>query len=301
MRIRVSVWLVALISLLVPAIDATSTTSAVSSNVGASSLSLFQKSWQTYKAVVSADLMEHASMTKKISEVIHEWIEDRSSKGYLKSDISIADLGCGDLALLGPVYKSLSLELLCGVDMSLAALELAQIAYQHSPDIGSENSSSLWINADLLSWARTVSAVQGVDGSSDSAGATDGLGLQKFDIIVCAFSVHHLNDEDKIKFLEAIVNNRLKEGGMILMADIFRIKDEDRDEYLQRFSSHIDVTWNTISATEKVSIIKHVTENDFPASLQEFQMSMVPKCGLTGELVWSDTGDFEKLVVLKRI
>lgn len=270
----------------------TSTSAAsTSNNIGPSSLELFQNSWITYRTVVNADLMEHKSMTQKLSDAINSWINDRALDGTSPSSpISIADLGCGDLALLGPVYKSLPLKLFCGVDMSLSALSHARLAFAGQSDISTSEAttSTAWLNDDILSWAKTIEM-----GSDDETRC-----VQKFDIIVCAFSVHHLDDDDKTKILTALVSNKLNKGGVILMADIFRIGNEDRDEYIERFRSHIEANWNVISPDQKIEVVKHVTENDFPASLQHFMSDIAPSCGLNCDLLWSDTADFEKLLKL---
>ena len=292
----------AMIASMMVSFDPSTASSLSSNNVGASSLEMFQQSWQTYKSVVNADLMEHASLTRKISEVVHEWIDHTSNSDKARTDLSVADLGCGDLALLGPLYSSLPLTAFHGVDMSLPALKLAQEAFQ----IASENSdfdshgrylSVSWKNEDLLQWARGIEAEYGADGSAVNVAETQ----QKFDIIICAFSAHHLNDQDKIRFLQALKSNRLKTNGMILMADIFRIEEEDRDSYITRFGNHIETTWNSISKPDLVAVLKHVRENDYPASLQDFITSMSPACDLSCEVVWGDTGNFEKLVVLKAL
>ena len=285
---------------IVVSIDVLAVAGSSSNNVGASSLEMFQKSWQTYKAVVTADLMEHASMTKKISEVVHIWMEHMSISDNPSADISIADIGCGDLALLGPLYKSLPLKSFHGVDMSLSALNLAQKAFQLTSEDGvldsnAANIQTKWINEDLLRWAGNVQIEQTADGDVVDMIESQ----QKFDIIICAFSVHHLNDEDKIRFLQALKSNKLKPKGMILMADIFRTGEEDRESYLTRFGNHIQATWNSISETDQASVLKHVRENDYPASLKDFVSLIAPACDLSCEVVWGDTANFEKLVVLR--
>jgi 2-polyprenyl-3-methyl-5-hydroxy-6-metoxy-1,4-benzoquinol methylase len=299
MKIKMmAIFVIAVLSTFV-SISTSTTTGSVSNNVGSSSLEMFRNSWSTYKTVVHADLMEHKSLTVKITEAIHHWIDSVSNaRSSAVEDIAIADLGCGDLALLAPLYKSLPLKTFCGVDMSLSALTLAQAAFSASSDLSaSSKPRTLWLNDDLLNWAKTIEVDQTAGGSLSSEHS----GIEKFDIILCAFSVHHVNDEDKQRFLTAIVNNKLKAGGMILMADIFRIENEDRDSYIERFASHIEVNWGVITATQKIEVLKHVRENDFPASLDYFMLHTAPECGLSCELLWSDTGDFEKLLMMRRI
>ena len=271
-----------------------------SNNAGLTSLEMFQKSWTTYKTVVQADLMEHKSMTARIKQAIDSWIENHSIlNNSPKINISVADLGFGDLALLGPVYRALPLQLFCGVDMSLPALKLAQkefdISSHHSTaEELSSKPETLWLNEDLLSWSRTIEVDQIADGSLSNNSR-----IQQFDIIVCTFSVHHLSDEDKKKVLVSLSGNKLKKGGIILMADIFMIENEDRNAYIARFLNHITHNWDVISETQKGELVKHVFENDFPAPLKYFMSHTVPECGLNCELLWSDSSDFEKLLVLK--
>jgi SAM-dependent methyltransferase len=279
-------------------ISTSTITGSLSNNVGSTSLEMFQNSWSTYKTVVHADLMEHKSLTVKITEAIHSWIDSESSARHSPvTDVSVADLGCGDLALLAPLYGSLPLKMFCGVDMSLSALTLAQLAFSGSSDLSSSSSKprTLWLNDDLLNWAKTIEVDQIADGSLSSEHNE----IEKFDIIVCAFSVHHVNDEDKQRFLSAIVSNKLKAGGMILMADIFRIENEDRDSYIERFGNHIEGSWGVVTDAQKTEVLKHVRENDFPASLDYFMLHTAPECGLSCELIWSDTGDFEKLLMMR--
>lgn len=102
MTLRELLLLIALVMSFIISNQSSTIETTVSNNVGASSLDLFQKSWQTYKSVVSSDHMEHSSMTMRIKEIIHDWMHSDSTP---KRDISISDLGCGDLALLGPVYR----------------------------------------------------------------------------------------------------------------------------------------------------------------------------------------------------
>ena len=224
--------------------------------------------------------------------------------------------------------------------MSLPALSLAKIAFENpflgiedvSSDPSSEKSSEVlsdqnigdiedglsasvvrtsWVNEDILSWASNtrqnhlntiqVEQIQGVDGPSISDSSSTPGHIDKYDIVICAFSVHHLNDNDKVKFLKAIIKNKLNKDGIILMADIFRIENEDRDGYISRFGNHIEEKWNTITKQEKIDILSHVRGNDYPASLTHFLSEIAPGCGLSCDVKWSDTGNFEKLVVLRPI
>ena len=49
-----------------------------------------------------------------------------------------------------------------------------------------------------------------------------------------------------------------------------------------------------------ISILTHVLGNDFPAPLEDFVANVVPAVDATAEVLWSDTGDFEKLLLIRR-
>jgi len=226
--------------------EAGSSSGGSSSNLGTSSLELFRRSWLTYKKVVENDHMEHKSMTSELESALRKYVSGRGSTA-----IAIADVGCGDLGLLGPLYRSLapSLTTFTGVDLSEPALDLAQqemAALRSTVDLQ-------WAHEDLLRWssaaptAEAAAAEVGVDGSLALPPST----ATRYDVVICVFSVHHLHDTDKQVFLRNVLKHRLKEGGIVLMADIFLTPNETRDGFMQRFGSHVERTWTSLSAEQK--------------------------------------------------
>lgn len=268
-----------------------------SSNLGSSSLDLFRQSWLTYREVVKQDYMEHSSMTASLEKVLN---------GYVStiSNVAIADIGCGDLALLASMYRKLpTLKAFTGVDLSQPALELAK----RELSILSDTAHLDWIEQDLLSWSRNEqptrqldSADIAPDGSSVTTPLPDGMNTAKFDVVICAFSVHHLHDEGKQEFLNNVFQHRLKENGIILMADIFRTAGETREAYMDRFSTHIEREWKLLTQEQKTSILNHVLSNDFPAPLDTFISTTAANAGATAEVLWSDSANFEKLLLIRR-
>jgi hypothetical protein len=65
-------------------------------NAHDSSLELFETNWRAYRGVVDLDLMEHRALTVAIASLV---------KPLLPPGAAVADLGCGDLALLGVCLK----------------------------------------------------------------------------------------------------------------------------------------------------------------------------------------------------
>ena len=220
---------------------AASGSDAGSSNLGASSMELFRRSWQTYKKVVKADHMEHAAMTSSLSAALRTHLSG-------KVDICVADVGCGDLGLLAPLYRSLAptLAAFTGVDLSEPALAMAQ---QELAEL--QGALALrWAHEDLLQWSAATSteAAVGVDGSLTPPPAP--ASEVRYDVVICAFSVHHLHDMDKQLFLRNVLQHRLKPNGIVLMADVFMKPQETRDGYMQRFGSHVERTWTSLSTEE---------------------------------------------------
>jgi len=57
------------------------------------------------------------------------------------------------------------------------------------------------------------------DGYEDSAGLAEPLLHRKYDFIVATYSLHHLEDGQKVTFLNALLD-RLAANGMLLIGDV---------------------------------------------------------------------------------
>ena len=267
-----------------------------SNNQGVFSLDLFRKNWSAYRKVIEEDYMEHKSMSEQLSSALMKYIHEKNRP------VRLADVGCGDLALLASTYRSLPmLTAFTGVDLSQPALDLAQKELSHT-----EQSMTIqWKQQDLLEWSQeereSHEAVVMEDGTTTPLSSSSVPSDQKYDVVVCAFSVHHLHDDQKQQFLRNIFHHRLKKGGIILMADVFMTLGETRDMYMDRFSTHIEKTWTGLQREQVASILEHVLANDFPANLDTFISNVIPAVGATAEVLWSDTPNFEKLLLIRSV
>ena len=264
------------------------------SNQGTTSLELFRKSWLTYRQVVQEDLMEHKSMSEHLTTALRTFVHEKNQP------FSLADVGCGDLGLLAKTYRTLPmLTSFTGVDLSQPALDLAQ---QELSILNGQSITIQWKQQDLLMWSQEKNESNEAEVMRD--GKTTSLSTssdQKYDVIVCAFSVHHLHDDQKQQFLRNIFQHRLKQGGIVLMADIFRKEGETRDVYMDRFSTHIENTWTSLQREQVASVLEHVLANDFPAELNTFMSTVIPAVGGKAEVLWSDTPNFEKLLLIRSV
>jgi len=67
---------------------------------------------------------------------------------------------------------------------------------------------------------------------------------EKFDCVISSYCLHHLNDDQKVTFLQRTIDNSLAEGGKIIIADIGfeteRSFNNARDEYRESWEDEED-------------------------------------------------------------
>ncbi|NDF63523.1 MAG: SAM-dependent methyltransferase, partial [Synechococcaceae bacterium WBB_3_034] len=62
-------------------------------------MDFFERQWTSYRAIVEHDLMEHRAVANATATAIQSWLDARPDAAPAPD---LLDLGCGDLALLGP-------------------------------------------------------------------------------------------------------------------------------------------------------------------------------------------------------
>ena len=91
---------------------------------GGDSLSIFERSWQTYHLLVAHDLMQHHALGQALEQRLIAWLPEREAAG-LSSTLAMADLACGDLTTLAPLLRRLPLRELEAVDAAVGVLPQA--------------------------------------------------------------------------------------------------------------------------------------------------------------------------------
>ena len=86
-------------------------------------MSLFEQQWKTYRTVLEHDSMEHRAIADATAAVLWSWIDQR---GEQAPPVVLVDLGCGDLAHLAPLFRSLPLRSYTGLDLAASVLPLAE-------------------------------------------------------------------------------------------------------------------------------------------------------------------------------
>ena len=75
--------------------------SAVTVNLSAESLALFERSWQSYHRVVSDDLMEHAGLLQGLAGCLADFLAGCGAQPLTMADLAYGDQGSGDVITPG--------------------------------------------------------------------------------------------------------------------------------------------------------------------------------------------------------
>ena len=231
-------------------------------------MEFFNRQWASYRAIVEHDLMEHRSVADATGQAIEGWLAARAADAPAPV---MVDLGCGDLALIGPLLRSLPLGSYTGLDLAGVVLPLAQQA------LGEVPYPSHWVEGDLLAWA------------TETAGAP-------VDILHSAFAIHHLDQPQKETFLAA-ARQCINPSGIFVWTDVFREPGEARDAYVERYTRRIRTGWQPLSAEQQDHVIHHLSSFDIPADRAEIQAA-AEAAGWSWRWAWDGAHSAEATAVL---
>ena len=234
-------------------------------------MEFFNQQWASYRAIVEHDLMEHRAVADATADAIEGWLAQHPPSAPV-----MVDLGCGDLALLGPLLRSLPLTSYTGLDLAGVVLPLAQQA------LGPVTYSTHWVEGDLLAWAT---------GDAGNSTATEPV-----DILHSAFAIHHLDQTQKANFLAA-ARQRISPNGIFVWTDVFREPGESRDAYIERYMRRIRTGWQVLTDEQKDHVINHLSSFDIPADRAEIQAT-AESCGWQWRWAWDGAHSAEATAVL---
>ena len=240
-------------------------------------MDFFERQWSSYRAIVEHDLMEHRAVADATAWAIETWLAARPAGAPAPS---LVDLGCGDLALLGPLLQRLPLGSYTGLDLAAVVLPLAQRA------LGAVPYPCHWLEGDLLAWAKGELA------APEPSSAPS----QQTDILHSAFAIHHLDDGAKVSFLEA-ARRRISTGGLFLWVDVFREPGESREAYVARYARRIQTGWPQLRAEQQEHVISHLSSFDIPADRAAIEAS-AKAAGWHWRWAWQGAHRAEAMAVL---
>jgi len=228
---------------------------------------LFEE-WQVYEKLLIHDYMDHRAFFGRLQAEI---------SARFPHPVAILDLGCGDATPMLPLLEAVPVSRYVGIDESEVALAHAASNLEALPVLAQ------LVQGDLV---KTMSEL----GPS--------LSLDRFDLILASYSMHHLADPaDKQRTLEA-GRRLLKPDGLFAIIDVFCNEAELRAHYLQRWIVNAENRYVECGPVERKILFDHVHARDFPVSLNTLQ-ELGAEAGL-GEfrVLLEDREGLNRLVVL---
>lgn len=216
---------------------------------------VFQK-WSIYQTVVRENWMRH----REISRAIQRHLAARTSP------LRVVDAGCGDGQLARMSFADVSLAAYLGIDLSQPALEEARSStfVEHS-----WNGCSIEFICDDLRNAVAARLDESVD------------------VLLAGFSLHHLQTEEKQRFLDD-ATRVLAPGGIFLWADIACQPGQSRQDYLSSLEATIRSAWNALTAEQVEEVVSHILASDYPETA-EWMRAAAGQAGLAdGEELYRD-------------
>lgn len=230
-------------------------------------MDLFERQWQTYRRVVDHDWMEHRGITAASSAALRSWCERHPER---HGEAVLLDLGCGDLALMGPVFADLPLGSYTGVDLTEQVLPLALAA------LGPVGFSAEFQHADI------IDVVESYCGTAD--------------LIHASLVLHHLADDAKPAFLSAL-RRIVAPDGAFVWTDVFREPGESREDYVRRYAARIRTRWTDLDHDAREAIVTHMSSYDFPAD-RHLIVGAARTAGWDWQWLWHGTHRAEAVALL---
>ena len=196
------------------------------------SIEIFTRSWSLYDLITEHNYMFHRE--------IYSGIEDLLKQRDDHENYRLLDLGCGSARYLAPCLKRLPPKLYEGVDLSEAALAEAREYLAELPG------EVVLTHGDLL---KTIES-------------TD----KTWDVIFSGFAIHHLMPEEKARFFRA-AGQCLSEKGWLVMVDVVREENQDRDSFLDGYLRFMREKWTEVPQDQLEEACAHVQDHDYPECL----------------------------------
>jgi len=229
-------------------------------------MEFFERQWRTYREIVDHDWMQHRGITTAATEALRSWMAQHPER---RGEALLLDLGCGDLALMGPVFGGLGLGSYVGVDLTEQVLPLARAALGRSPfDISLHH-------GDVSTFIATQRDV---------------------DLVHASLVLHHLSDDDKAVFLTDL-HRAVRPDGAFVWADVFREPDEARADYVARYAERIRRDWYAINDDDREAIVTHMSTFDFPADREEIVYT-ARQAGWDWQWLWQGRHQAEAVALL---
>jgi hypothetical protein len=192
--------------------------------VDAGAMEQFQKQWGTYQKLVDHDFLSHRAVGDQLAKALAG-----------EAAFDFLDIACGDAGLPKRVLQRSAVRHYHGVDLSEPAIELA-----------AANLAGMRFRVDL----DHRDFVEAMSRRPEAA-----------DIAWCGLSIHHLDTAHKRRLLAAI---RKATRRFLMIYEPALADGEDRNAYLDRFTSTNKPAWTALGKDEWDQIEHHVRTSDLP-------------------------------------
>lgn len=198
----------------------------------AETTAIFTRSWSLYDLLTEYNHMFH----REIYKAVEDLLKLRGDQGRYH----LLDLGCGNARYLAPCLKQVAPAMYEGVDLSETALTEARAHLAELPG------QVILTRGDLLE-------------AVESTGRT-------WDVIFTGFAIHHLMPDEKARFFHA-AGRCLSENGWLILVDVVREEDQDRESYLDGYLKFMRETWTKVPQDQLEEACTHVHDHDYPECL----------------------------------
>lgn len=200
------------------------------------STAVFRDGWAVYQKFLTHNWMRHREVYGAFRE---------AAARCPNRPLSIADFGCGDACCTIAALASLPVQRFIAVDQVGPLLQCIppQLTHRHC-DVA-------LLEGDLL----TVAARPPTE---------------PVDLVLTAYSVHHLSTTDKQTFFEH-AGRWLKPDGRLVLIDLMCQPGENRRAYLDRFHDIAQREFSGFTEAERSLVREHMEGCDFPEEIAVWQ------------------------------
>ena len=192
---------------------------------------LFADSWSIYVRILEHNYMFHREIYRNLTEYLQTHFGERPFR--------VLDLGCGNAQHFAAALTGLPVSGYTGYDLSAVALQEAE-----------RNLAALAVPTAL----RQGDLLDALQQDSDA-----------FDLIFTSFAVHHLGAEQKAEFFRR-ASSRCRKDGVLVMIDVMRDQEQDRETYLDAYASLMASSWTALPREALALVESHIRDNDQPES-----------------------------------
>lgn len=221
----------------------------------------FQSKQEIFRHAIEENYMAHHE--------IHTAIRQHLCSVY-DQPFSVLDLGCADAYFTSQILPPALVKQYTGIDQSIEALQSARI------NLDAAHIRSKLIHGDHTAFKPLV-------------------GEEKFRVMIAGFSLYLMPQEEKIRFFKEC-GKHLRKRGRVLVYDVIRRHNEERDDYLKRYYEHAAENWPTLNSTALRQLAEHINMSDHPESLESLT-DIARQAGFKhAELLYVDGTGFHQLI-----